>query len=151
MYNINMEKNFCNKCGMCCTDIAVDYSKRIMYRDGVQELSETFTEILEPVSEKNGITLCTCKFLFDRKCTNPNKPEECKNYPSSPFAFLPEDCGYSGEIFVKLEDIKHKVRKFKEEILNYEIMLESEPELERLIKHHKAFIDRYKIYGSNEW
>ena len=31
-----MEKDYCNKCGACCRNIAVDFEKKILFRDGVQ-------------------------------------------------------------------------------------------------------------------
>ena len=43
MYNIvSMENNYCFKCGACCNKIAVDFSKRIIYRDGIQTLTKEF-------------------------------------------------------------------------------------------------------------
>ena len=35
-----MENNYCNKCGECCKKIAVDFSKNIIYRDGIQTLDD---------------------------------------------------------------------------------------------------------------
>ena len=152
MYKIkNMEKNFCNKCGKCCEKIAVDFNTNVMYRDGIQVLSPTFSSMLIPVSRTKNITFCSCKFLINNLCTNPEKPKECSDYPNSPFAFLPEGCGYEGYIFMQNERVKQKVRKLKEEILDYSTKLSTEKELKKIIDHHQAFIDKYKQYGSYDW
>lgn len=88
MYNIvSMENNYCFKCGACCNKIAVDFSKRIIYRDGIQTLTKEFEAMLIPVEKREDITFCSCKFLKNKLCINPDKPQECTNYPSSPFAF----------------------------------------------------------------
>ena len=48
-----------------------------------------------------------------------------KIYSSNPLVDVPEGCCYSGEIFLKREEIKQKVRKFKEEIIYYEALIAS--------------------------
>ena len=146
-----MERDFCNKCGECCRKIAVDFEQGVIFRDGIQPLSPEFSSMLVSVSKTKNITFCSCKYLKNNLCTNPKKPEECLNYPTSPFAFLPGGCGYEGVIFIKNENIKQKVRKLKEEILDYSIRAEHEKDLQKLIEHHQAFIDKYKQYGSYDW
>ena len=146
-----MEKNYCNKCGGCCKKIAVDFERGIIYRDGIEPLGEKFKEMLEKTETKDGITFCTCKFLKDNLCTNPEKPDECADYPSSPFAFLPENCGYEGLIFLKKEHIKQKIRKLKEETADYTAQLSSDKQSERIIAHHNTLIEKYKMYGSDSW
>lgn len=151
MYNSNMEKDFCNKCGGCCKNIAVDFEKRIVYRDGIQALTKEFEDNLIKVSQRENITFCSCKYLINNLCTNSQKPNECIIYPSSPFAFLPEECGYSGKIFLEQEKIKQKIRKLKEEIIDYETQLTTDKSLQRIIDRHKSFIQKYKMYGSENW
>lgn len=146
-----MEKDFCNKCGECCKKIAVDFERRIIYRDGIQNLTPEFESLLHPISKTENITFCSCKFLKDNLCNNPQKPEECINYPSSPFAFIPDECGYEGKIFIELENIKQKVRKLKEEIMDYTCQLSHDKNLSKIVEHHQAFIDKYKNYGSYDW
>ena len=94
-----MEKDYCKKCGKCCKNIAVDFEKMVMFRDGIQPLSNAFADILVKKEKRGNVTICSCKFLENNLCTSLNKPVECISYPSSPFAFLPEDCGYEGDIF----------------------------------------------------
>ena len=55
MYNIvSMENNYCFKCGACCNKIAVDFSKRIIYRDGIQTLTKEFEAMLIPTDMETG-------------------------------------------------------------------------------------------------
>lgn len=146
-----MEKDFCNKCGECCRNIAVDFEKRIVYRDGIQTLSTELEECLIKNSTRENITFCSCRYLVNNLCTNPKKPDECIVYPSSPFAFLFDDCAYRGKIFLEQEKVKQKVRKLKEEIIDYETQLASDKSLQRIIDRHNAFINKYKVYGSEDW
>lgn len=152
-----MEKDYCQKCGECCRLIKVDFGKKVLYRDGVQNLSDEFSSMLEPIDTKGDITNCYCKFIKGNLCTNPKKPQECIDYPSSAFAILPENCGYRGVIFLKLENIKRQVRKLKEEIIHYEALISStnnkfeQNQLIKIIKSHNDKINKYSIYGSKDW
>lgn len=151
-----MEKNYCNKCGNCCKNIVVDFNQNIIFRDGIQKLDSEFAKMLEPVKTERNITFCNCKFLIDNLCTNPEKPDFCLKYPSSPFAFLPKECGYYGVIFLKKEQIMQKIRKLKEEIINYEALLVSASkqdyrEYSIIIERHKNFISKYAQYGALDW
>ena len=146
-----MEKDYCNKCGKCCKNIAVDFEKKILFRDGVQTLTKEFADMMIKDENKGSTTLCSCRYLQDTLCTNPNKLVECQNFPSSPFAFLPENCGFEGDIFIKLEKLKQKVRKLKEEIIYYNTILPEDKSVQRIIDRHQSFIDKYKMYGSEDW
>ena len=146
-----MEKDYCNKCGKCCKNIAVDFEKKILFRDGVQTLTKEFADMMIKEKNKGSTTLCSCWYLKDTLCTNPNKLVECQNFPSSPFAFLPENCGFEGDIFIKLEKLKQKVRKLKEEIIYYNTILPEDKSVQRIIDRHQSFIDKYKMYGSEDW
>ncbi len=148
---LDMEKDYCKKCGACCKNIAVDFEKKVIFRDGIQPLTKDFADILVKKETRGNVTICSCKFLENNLCNNPNKPQECINYPSSPFAFLPNDCGYEGDIFIKHEHIKQKIRKLKEEILHYETLLAHDKSVQKIIDRHNAFIAKYKMYGSEDW
>ena len=151
-YNVvSMKNSYCNKCGECCKNIAADFSKNIIYRDGIQPLSQEFSSLLEPGEIKNGITLCKCKYLVDNLCTHPNKPEVCKNFPSFPFAFLPEKCGYYGEMFIIRENFMQKLRKLEEEIIHYEALskISSKDEAKqyaKIIEKHNNYLNKYRMY-----
>ena len=152
-----MEKDFCNKCGECCKHIAVDFERKILFFFVLQGLTDNFAKMLKSVEKKDNITYCCCTYLRNGKCTAEHKPEICQNYPSSPFAYIPENCGFSGDIFIKLEHEKQKIRKLKEDILHYEALIKTTydsseiKQYEKIIKHHTGLIDRYKFYGSYDW
>lgn len=154
MYNCVMENDFCNKCGECCKKIKADFDLKILYWDKKQPLTDEFAEMLIPSDEENTYF---CKYLKDNLCTNPNKPDICHNYPSSAFVKLPEDCGYNGFIFIQTEKIKQKIRKLKEEILHYEMLIKvtkekrEQNQLQKIINSHQKYIDKYKEFGSENW
>lgn len=146
-----MDRDFCNKCGECCKHIPVDFEKRLLFFDGIQNLTSEFEQMLIPISKTNNITFCSCKYLKENLCTNLNKPIECINYPSSPFAYIPDNCGFYGDIFFKLEKTKQHIRRLKEEIIHYQNILSTDKSLQKIINHHQAIIDKYKPYGSENW
>ncbi len=152
-----MRNDLCKKCGNCCRFIPVDFTNKVMFRDGIQTLTPEFENLLEVVEKKENTTICKCRFLESNLCTNPNKPEECKNFPSSAFAFLPENCGFEGEIFTIYEKTKQKIRKLKEEIIHYEALIETtaskseREQYKKIINSHNSFIKKYAQYGSNDW
>jgi len=146
-----MEKNYCNQCGKCCKKIAVDFSKNIIYRDGIQNLTPDFAQMLTPVEKKDSVTLCSCKYLENNLCTNPDKPEICKTFPKSPFAFLPDGCGYYGAIFLERENFMKKIRKMEEEIIHYEALItcsskDDAKQYAKIIEQHRAYINKYRMY-----
>ena len=146
-----MEKDYCNKCGACCKNIVVDFKRKILFRDGVQTLTDEFAKMLLKGENKDSTTICSCSFLKNNLCSNPNKPKECADFPSSPFAFLAENCGYEGDVFIKLEKEKQKIRKLKEEIIYYNSILSVDKSVQRIIDRHQTYINKYKIYGSEDW
>ena len=152
-----MEKDFCLKCGECCKQIFVDFDNKLLYFDGIQTLEDNFAKMLVPIGKKDNLTICYCKYLKNKSCTNPEKPSICSIYPSSPFAFIPASCGYYGEIFIKKEAEKQKIRKLKEEIVHYEALLIStvnkreKLQYEKILKTLKNRVQKYSLYGSEDW
>lgn len=150
-----MNNDLCNNCGACCKNIKLDLENRILYWDGKQALNDAFLSMLYPINTIEGIY--ACKFLKNNLCTNLNKPEICYKYPSSPFAQLPDSCDYRGEIFIKNENIKHRIRKLKEDIMHYSATISAisdkreQNQLNKIISAHKKIIDKYKDYGSEDW
>lgn len=85
-----------------------------------------------------------------------NRPEVCKDFPSSPFEGLPEGCGYEGWIFQKKEEQKQQIRKQKELLLSLEILLktannEEAIKLKESIEKIKKLVGSYAKYGSADW
>lgn len=171
-YNKLME-TFCNFCGMCCKLIPIDLEKLFVLRDGLQELDTTFLDMLVPLTMEEAISInenyvqnvqnlfpdakfFKCKYLTDDNlCTTFDKHEYCIKFPSHPLAMIPDDCGYYGEIFIKSEEVKQKVRKYKEEIVYYEAMIASgckeEKVYRKIIDSLNKFINKYAPYGSADW
>lgn len=164
--------DFCKKCGRCCKYIPADLGKKLLYRDGIKPLDDEFSLLLIPADIKNldktyseNVLACfpnakfyKCTYISEENlCTNPKKPEICNEFPSAPFAFIPDDCGYEGDIFVKNEAQKQKIRRLKEEIINYETLIAVSSEKQekdsfaKIIKFHQKFIDKYSTYGSEDW
>lgn len=165
MYNKIMN-NFCNKCGLCCKLIPA-YNGNII-RDGIQPVEDFFI----PLDIDTAITInedyvkkvqnlipnaefYTCKYLKNNCCAHPNMPEACKIFPNSAIAIINDDCGYFGEIFIKHETLKQKIRKLKEEIIHYEALIATNPKeknsYQKIINSHQHFIKKYQVFGSSNW
>lgn len=85
-----------------------------------------------------------------------DRPENCHNFPCSPWEEIPEGCGFEGWLFQKREEIKQQVRKHKETLLLFEVMLKTaNPEqVEKLtedIEKIGQIIEIYAKYGSKDW
>lgn len=165
--------NLCKHCGICCKLIPIDPEKNVILRDGIQNLDEDFKTQLVKLSieeakiiNKNYVeniqelfpnaNFFSCKHLsIDNLCTSFEKHELCKRYPETPIAIIPEDCGYYGEIFIKLEEVKQKVRKYKEEIIYYEALINSgckeEKVYYKIIDSLNKFIEKYIPFGAENW
>lgn len=159
--------NYCQTCGLCCKLIPVVEGK--MARDGLQHPLDSLIPLSLDEAEKincdyvekicslfDNVTFYSCKYLDNNLCTcYTNRPECCREFPSTPLALIPEECGYSGEIFIKNENLKQKIRRLKEEIIHYEALISSNPNEAknylRIIDAHKRFINRYAEFGSADW
>ena len=164
-------EDLCKRCGICCRYIPVNTDNNTLLRDSIQPLSKEFEEMLIPLEDSKlqhlnilntnfsfncNIKLFRCKYLINENiCSNPHKPQECKDFPSKPFAFIPDDCGYYGAQFLKNEELKQKIRKIKEEILHYETLTITDPKekhaYQRIIEKLKKIIQKHAIYGSEDW
>ena len=165
--------DLCSKCGICCRLIPIEDETKMLLRDGIQEPDQSFLDSLCPLSLEEACNInenyvekvqnifpsakfYSCKFLSEGNlCTNPEMPVACRNYPSHPLAIIPEDCGYEGEIFIKNEQLKQKIRKLKEEIIYYEALIASGDKNKHaytnIIENHKKFIEKYAPYGAWDW
>lgn len=165
MYNIIMS-NFCNNCGICCKIIPA-FNGNII-RDGFQPVEDFFMplERSTAISINEGyvkkvqnifpeVEFYTCSYLLNNLCTNPNIPNNCKNFPNSALAIIPDECGFCGEIFIKNETLKQKIRKLKEEIIHYEAQIASSPKeknyYQKIINSHKNYIKKYEHFGAQDW
>lgn len=83
------------------------------------------------------------------------KSSGCK-FPNSLWEKLPDGCGYEGWIFKKREELKQKVRKQKELLLDLEVLLVSASKNEKKQIYQKVaeidkFVKQYDKYGSVDW
>lgn len=95
----------------------------------------------------------TCKYLTENG--NCSLFREVNNISGDSCIFIPEDCEHYGVLFLKLEEVKQKVRKYKEEIVYYESMIASgckeEKVYKKIIDSLNNFIKKYEQYGANSW
>ena len=81
----------------------------------------------------------------------------CKHCPSSPWVIVPPGCGFEGWLFWQREEIKQKVRRYKEELLELALLRKKTKDTETVNKilaveqKIKKNIDMYKKYGSENW
>ena len=165
MYNKNMN-NCCKKCALCCKLIPAHNGNII--RDSLQPIENFYTpldintaiNINEDYVKKvqnliPNVEFYTCKYLTNNQCSHPNMPESCKKFPNSAVAIINDNCEYFGEIFLNHENLKHKIRKLKEEIIHYEALILSEPKeksnYQKIINSHQNYIKKYQLFGSSKW
>ena len=92
-----------------------------------------------------------CNYITeDNLCSK----SEHNNISGEPHIFIPEDCEHYGTLFLKLEEIKQKVRKYKEEIIYYESMIASgckeEKVYRKIIDSLNKFIEKYIPFGAQD-
>ncbi len=166
--------SYCNGCGMCCKLIPVKYGDGVLVRDGFQIIDEEFFSGLYELSEETAKSLNSnyvesilnifpdvkfygCKHFSaeDNKCELEEMPPVCANFPSAALAIIPDECSCSGDIFIKNEQLKHKIRTIKEEILDYEILIENgdknSASYRKIIDNLTRFVTKYKDFGSDDW
>lgn len=162
----------CNGCGMCCKILPVKNGEYILVRDGFQLIDEEFMSYLKELSDKKAreisesyvetvtnifpdVKFYECTNLKDNKCSLDEKPSICKNFPTTALALVPDGCAYTGEIFMKNEELKRKIRMIKEEILDYEMLIESgdkdSASYKKIIENLNRFIVKYRDFGSDCW
>lgn len=164
---------YCNGCGMCCKLIPVKNGDGVLVRDGFQIIDEEFFSGLYELSEETAnninkkyvesvlnifpdVKFYGCKHLSDNnKCLLKEKPPVCVNFPSTALAMLPDECACIGDIFVKNEQLKRRIRMIKEEIMDYEILIENgdknSASYKKIIDNLTRFVTKYKDFGSEDW
>ena len=177
----------CKMCGKCCRlatsskpyrelkqmfengePAAIDFLSVFVPYSSVEEARSVDSEIVDNIISllkadgnynEDNITFYYCKYLGeDNLCTNyADRPLLCRHFPSSPWAIVPPDCGYEGWLFEKREDIKQKVRKEKEELIELKLLKNKTRDEETLKKIElveqkiERNIKLYQKYGSENW
>ncbi len=180
-------QSLCKMCGKCCrvSTTSTPYEKLKQMAEEGDEGAKDFLSIFVPYESieaarkvgkdtvdnilerlradgklnENEITFYRCKYLQpDNLCSNyENRPALCIHFPSTPWAITPPNCGFDGWLFWKREEIKQKVRREKEELLELKLLKKRTKDEETLKKIElveqkiQRNIDMYKKYGSNDW
>ncbi|MBQ3819364.1 YkgJ family cysteine cluster protein [bacterium] len=180
-------QQLCKMCGKCCRYVTTSKSYEELKRlaDTGDKGALDFLEIFEPYESieavrnidaqtvdniintliadgnfnKENMTFYYCKYLQDDNlCSNyDNRKDLCKHFPSTPWAIVPPNCGFEGWLFAKREEIKQRVRKEKEELIDLKVLKSKTTDEETLKKIElveqklQRNIDMYKKYGSEDW
>lgn len=179
-------QRLCLMCGKCCRVATTpkSYEELLELANNGDESAKEFLEIFEPypsveaartvcsktvdnvlkqlvdmVGSPQKITFYKCRHIGDDNLCGiyQNRFEVCQRFPSSPWAVIPPGCGYEGWLFQKREELKQKIRRQKEFLIELEIELKrvKDPEMikkvEEAIAKTKNIIDAFAQYGSHDW
>ena len=186
-YLAKRPQSLCKMCGTCCrvSTTVLSYKQLKKMRDAGDQGAIDFLSIFEPypsiedarkvssavvdniikalVSDNKlsnyEVTFYHCKYIKDdNTCSNyEQRPLLCRHFPSSPWAVVPPGCGFEGWLFEKREEIKQRIRKTKEELIELDLLrlrTTSESTLEKIdaVRNKMiASIDMYKVHGSEDW
>lgn len=186
-YLSSRPENLCHMCGLCCrvATTTIPYNKILELVKQDDEGAKDFLELFEPYPSiedarkvsaavvdniinglkedgnynENEMTFYKCRYLKDDNLCSRYETRVllCKHFPASPWAIVPPGCGYEGWLFIKREEVKQKIRKIKEELIELELLKKKTKSQELLAKidtvinkmHHS--IDLYKKHGSENW
>lgn len=173
-------------CGRCCRVVTapVSHNEIILRANEGEEDYKDFLNIFElypsidaarkicpevvdnilTVLEKSDVsieevTFYKCKYVLDNNLCGKyeNRPELCKRFPSSPWAVVPPGCGYEGWMFKYKEELKQRVRKLKESLTEFEVLLkttENPQDIEKIqnsIYKTNQIIESFAKYGAKDW
>lgn len=179
-------QRLCLMCGKCCRVVTAPFTYKEMTElaNNGHEGAKDFLSIFEPYpsieaarevhpevvdnilinlentnNSLEEVTFYKCRYLLDNNLCNryKNRLELCERFPSSAWAVIPPGCGYEGWLFQYREELKQKIRKQKESLLELEIELNKDhtPEMklniEVTIQNIKNTIKAYSKYGSEHW
>lgn len=186
-YLAKRPQHLCHMCGKCCRVVttslsyaelkqmeqdgdkgAVDFLSLFVPYDSIESARNVDAGVVDNIInrlksdgsfDENGITFYGCKYLQDNNlCSRyETRLDLCKHCPSTPWSIVPPGCGFEGWLFWQREEIKQKIRKSKEELLELKLLrmrTKDENTLQKIdIVEHKIQrgIDFYKKYGSENW
>ena len=186
-YLAKRPQHLCHMCGKCCRVVttsipyaelkqmaqdgdkgAVDFLSLFVPYDSIESARNVDAGVVDNIInrlksdgsfDENEITFYGCKYLQDNNlCSRyETRLDLCKHCPSTPWSIVPPGCGFEGWLFWQREEIKQKIRKSKEELLELKLLrmrTKDENTLQKIdIVEHKIQrgIDFYKKYGSENW
>lgn len=186
-YLAKRPQHLCHMCGKCCRVVttslsyaelkqmeqdgdkgAVDFLSLFVPYDSIESARNVDAGVVDNIInrlksdgsfDEKKITFYGCKYLQDNNlCSRyETRLDLCKHCPSTPWSIVPPGCGFEGWLFWQREEIKQKIRKSKEELLELKLLrmrTKDENTLQKInIVEHKIqrSIDFYKKYGSENW
>lgn len=179
-------QSLCKMCGRCCRMVtipqpyeevqklaaeghegAIDFLKLFEPYESIEEARKIDASMVDNVirlQKQDGkpydnLRFYHCRFILDNNlCGNyKDRPALCNHFPSTPWAIVPPGCGFEGWLFWKREDIKQKVRKEKEELIELSLLKKKTNDKETLDKIElvqqklQRNIEMFKKYGSEDW
>lgn len=186
-YLAKRPQHLCHMCGKCCRVVttslsyaelkqmeqdgdkgAVDFLSLFVPYDSIESARNVDAGVVDNIInrlksdgsfDEKKITFYGCKYLQDNDlCSRyETRLDLCKHCPSTPWSIVPPGCGFEGWLFWQREEIKQKIRKSKEELLELKLLrmrTKDENTLQKInIVEHKIQrgIDFYKKYGSENW
>lgn len=186
-YLAKRPQHLCHMCGKCCRVVttslsyaelkqmeqdgdkgAVDFLSLFVPYDSIESARNVDAGVVDNIInrlksdgsfDENEITFYGCKYLQDNNlCSRyETRLDLCKHCPSTPWSIVPPGCGFEGWLFWQREEIKQKIRKSKEELLELKLLrmrTKDKNTLQKIdIVEHKIQrgIDFYKKYGSENW
>ena len=170
-------------CGRCCRVATTPktHEELLELSAGGDESAQDFLSIFEPYpsiedarkvsastvdnilkhieNSDRPVTFYRCKYIQDNNMCGiyEIRPELCRRAPSTAGAVFPPGCGFEGWLFQKREETKSYIRKKKEELIEYNIMLEmtQDPEkmfkIKQIIEKIESIIEMHHKYGSKDW
>ena len=186
-YLAKRPQHLCHMCGKCCRVVttslsyaelkqmgqdgdkgAVDFLSLFVPYDSIESARNVDAGVVDNIInrlksdgsfDEKKITFYGCKYLQDNNlCSRyETRLDLCKHCPSTPWSIVPPGCGFEGWLFWQREEIKQKIRKSKEELLELKLLrmrTKDENTLQKInVVEHKIprGIDFYKKYGSENW
>lgn len=180
-------QSLCHMCGRCCRVVttsrsneelcrmadagdqgAVDFLKIFEPYPSIEDAKKVDEELVENVIQRSciegnldpeSLTFYRCRYLLpDNKCSiYEERPALCRHCPSTPWAVVPPGCGFEAWLFLKREEVKQKVRKSKEDLLELKLLRtkmkkpEDLKKIDTVINKIYGIIESYKKYGSEDW
>lgn len=179
-------QELCLMCGKCCRLATTEtpYKELLELAESGNESARDFLKIFEPYSSIEAarevapeivdnildalkytpekieeITFYKCKHILNNNLCGiyKERPLVCERFPTSPWAVIPPGCGFEGYLFKKREEIKQKIRKQKEALLDLEVILKTLKDPEKIekvkdaIEKTKELIKNFDKYGASDW
>ena len=126
-------------------------------KDTVDNILRRFEACGEIDIEK--VTFYGCKYLLENNMCSiyEERPVLCKLCPSSGWVVTPPGCGFESWLFLKREEDMERVRKYKEELLELQIIKKKTKDekilqkIDSVEKKLQSTIELFAEHGSKNW